>query len=265
MGELTRPVVPVVALYTTRVQCSPSVWLDFTSWSRWKAGYYAVATVAGSSVDECYRVAESAFGRDGCQPATSKILTCLQHCGSGILQNLSLSDLEREVPAAVLHLSLTVRSTASAFRHSRRRSRRTVILPMMMNSLLDRLNDRLAGRTTEITKREPLSDTRTRLVLQRGHQGLTQNRSLASWVVLVWCFVVEVPLSSQLVVARVLAGAVSLRSFAVEQEGRSQTHIRERCCEAPSDWLPPWRWELEEAAAAAMACRRWREWQAHDR
>jgi len=97
VGELTRPVVPVVALYTTRVQCSPSVWLDFTSWSRWKAGYYAVATVAGSSVDECYRVAESALGRAGCQPATSKILTCLQHCGSGILQNLSLSDVEREL------------------------------------------------------------------------------------------------------------------------------------------------------------------------
>jgi len=166
------------------------------------------------------------------------------------------------LPATVLRLSLTVLSTASAFRHSRRRSRRTVILPMMMNSLLDRLNDRLAGRTTEITKREPLSDTRTRLVLQRGpSQGLTQNRSLASWVVFRG--------RSSVVVVAVgccsSARGCCFASFIRSRTGRKiPTHIRERCCEGPSDWLPPWRWELEEAAAV-MACCRWREWQAHDR
>jgi len=47
-------ILPLVCLKTTRLYVASSQWYDFTSWGRWKIGYYAVRTFVcnSSSVDQ---------------------------------------------------------------------------------------------------------------------------------------------------------------------------------------------------------------------
>jgi len=68
----------LVTLKTRRVQLSPNRWVDFTSWARWKIGYYAVQTVAfdsSSGTEELEVLSKDQLF----YPIPSKGMACLKH------------------------------------------------------------------------------------------------------------------------------------------------------------------------------------------
>ena len=63
----------LVTLKTTRFYVSNSHWVDFTSWARWKIGYYAVQTFAVDSGEADIPIRSDFF------PIPSKGMACLFH------------------------------------------------------------------------------------------------------------------------------------------------------------------------------------------
>lgn len=68
-------VEPLVTLKTTRVYITYHHWVDFTSWSCWRIGYYAVQTIVCDDVEEL----KSLSTDNECFPLPSKGVACLRH------------------------------------------------------------------------------------------------------------------------------------------------------------------------------------------
>ena len=78
LGESWETLVePIVTLKTTRVYVTDHHWIDFTSWSRWRIGYYAVQTIAIAceDIDELKPLSTA----DDFFPVPSKGVACLRH------------------------------------------------------------------------------------------------------------------------------------------------------------------------------------------
>ena len=89
------PLFPVISLNTRRMFVTESFWIDFTTWSRWRRGYYAVASATAPSYNECLELARSMFeGQFTLQRSAGKALVCLQFTQPRVLEGAKLSDEE---------------------------------------------------------------------------------------------------------------------------------------------------------------------------